>query len=66
MIRKPLDVDRTAWFLIRRYGDDSALVAFRRSQHCAARNDADSCREWRLVTRRVVELHFARPQGRAH
>ena len=66
MIRKPVNVERTAWYLIRRFGDDSAVVAFRRAQQCAARNDEASSREWHLVTRRVVELHFAQPQGPAH
>lgn len=63
---KPLDINRAAWFLIRRYGDECAKVAFLRSRRCQCCGDQMGASEWKLVTRKVVELHFARPRGRLH
>ena len=64
--RKPLNVEGAALVLINRYGDDCAMVAFLRALHCTRRNDEAAAREWRLVCRRVVELHFAPRRGPAH
>jgi len=64
MQRRPINIDRAAWFLIRRYGEDSAMEAFRRAQSCADRRDQNAAHEWRLVLNKVIELHFAKPKGR--
>jgi hypothetical protein len=64
--RRPLDIDKTALFLIRRFGDDCAIVAFQRSRCCANNGEPAAAAQWRQVMCRVVELHFARPQGKPH
>ena len=64
--RTPINIDRTAWTLIRRFGDDSAKVAFERVRVCADRGDEASAEEWRLVVHKVVELHFAPSKGPIH
>lgn len=56
---KSLNVDRAAVFLIRRYGDDCAKVAYLRAQQCQCRGAAQAASEWKLVVQKVVELHFA-------
>ncbi len=62
----PLNIDRAAWFLVRRYGDDSAIVAFRRAQMSALQNNKVAEGEWRLVLRKIIDLHFAKPDGPGH
>ncbi len=66
MTGRRLDIDRTALFLMRRYGNDCAVVAFHRSRCCARRKLETAEREWRLVLRRVIELYFDNPRGRLH
>lgn len=66
MPRKYPDIDRMAWFLVRRYGDDSAKVAYSRQQRCAERNDEAGAGTWKLVVRKIAELHFAPPRGPLH
>ena len=66
MPRPPLNIDHAAWFLIRRYGEESAVEAFRRIQSCADRKDQEAAHEWRLVLNKVIELHFAAPSGSMH
>lgn len=61
---EPLDIDRAAWFLIRRHGDDCAKVAFQRAQWCRHRGDEAGARVWKLVVEKVVQLHFSTPRGR--
>jgi hypothetical protein len=61
-----LDIDRAALFLMRRYGNDCAVVAFHRSRCCARQRLETAERDWRLVLRRVIELHFANPRGPVH
>ena len=60
-VRRPLPIDRAAVLLIRRFGDDCAIIARRRMAACLARGDHLTALEWELVLRRVVELHFAEP-----
>lgn len=62
----PLDIDRAAWFLSRRFGDDCALVAYHRALACARTGDKKSEAEWRHVVRRLIETHFARPTRWRH
>jgi hypothetical protein len=66
MPRVPLNIDRTALFLIRRYGDNSAVMAFRRMQFSALQSNKTAEGEWRLVLSKVIELHFAKPRGPTH
>lgn len=61
---KPLNIDRAAWFLIRCYGDDCAKAAYQRLLNCQGSGDKTGAGEWKLVMRRVVELHFCSPKGR--
>ena len=56
---KPLDIERAAWFLSRRYGDDCALVAYRRALACAQSGRRKHEAEWRQVMRRLIDVHFA-------
>lgn len=66
-MRRPLpSIDRAAWLLIRKFGDDSAIEAFRRSECCRCGGDALAAAEWRLVLRKVIQLHFDRPSGPSH
>lgn len=64
--RRPLNIDQTAWMLIRKYGDDCAAIAQIRSQCCARRQDLQRSAEWRLVVHKVIELHFAPGKGALH
>ncbi len=63
---KPLDIDRAACFLIRRFKDDCAKVAFQRSLNCRDRGDVVGADEWKLVMKRVVELYFSDRKGLLH
>lgn len=62
--RKPIDIDRAAVFLIKKHGDDSAVVAYNRANCCRCRGDSQSEREWHAVLKRVIELHFETRKGR--
>ncbi len=64
--RKPIDVQRSAWLLIRKYGDDGLNVAYLRSRYCQERDAPLAAAEWRLVARKVMEFHFAGPHGPHH
>lgn len=59
----PFDVDRTALFLMRRYGDDCACVAHLRASWCARLGDGAAAVAWRRVLERCVDLHFTRRSG---
>lgn len=61
-VRLP-SIDQAAWLLIRKYGDCSAVEAFRRSQCCRQMGDEAAAAEWRLVMKKVVELHFQQRSG---
>lgn len=61
--RRPVDIDRAAWYLIRRFGDGCAVAAYRRAATCAQHGAHRRAAEWRLVLQRVVALHFAPPSG---
>jgi hypothetical protein len=63
---KLIDIDRVAVLLIRRFGEDSALVAYAREQFCLARGDRHLAAQWRLVLRRVVSLYFTPRRGLLH
>lgn len=65
-LRKPLDIDRAAWCLIRRYGDESAKVAYLRAQNRLLCSDSDAVNEWKLVIDKIVELHFTARSGPLH
>jgi len=58
-----INIDKAAAFLIIKYGDDSAVVAYNRANCCRCRGDSQSEREWQAVLRRVVELHFEPRNG---
>lgn len=61
--RVSIDIDKAAAFLILKYGDDSAVVAYNRANCCRCRGDSQSEREWHAVLKRVVELHFEPRKG---
>lgn len=63
---RPLDIERAAWHLVRRYGDDCAAVAYARASTCAQHGDDRRAAEWRLVLERSVALQFAEPGGAPH
>jgi len=65
-MRAQLNIDRTAFVLISRYGDDGAEVARQRSRLCASRNDERAAAEWRLVIAKINELLAARRAGPPH
>lgn len=66
-MRRPLpSIDRAAWLLIRKFGDDSAIEAYRRSECCRCRGDRLSAAEWKAVLIKVIALHFAPPAGPSH
>lgn len=61
---RPIDVERAAIFLIRKFGDDSAIVAYQRARCCQCRGDAETAKEWDAVLKRVVDLFFVERTGR--
>ena len=65
-MRQALNIDRTAVFLIRRYGEQCTKVALQRSCYCALRGDEASAAEWRLVLRRIGEFQAAAHDGPLH
>lgn len=64
--RKRLDIDRAALFLIKKYGDDSAKVAYCRAHCCRCHGDTVAEGEWKAVVKRIAELHFAPAGGMLH
>ena len=66
VMRGPLNIGRTAFFLMRRYGSAGADIARRRSRDCANRNDNASAAEWRLVVHMIGELQVDRRNGPFH
>ncbi len=65
-VHKPLDIDKAALFLIKKYGDESAVVAYNRANCCRCRGDEPTENEWLTVLKRVVDLHFAPRAGPLH
>lgn len=63
---KRLDIDRAALFLIKKHGDESAKVAYCRANCCRCQGDEIAEHEWRLVVKRIAELHFAPRLGHVH
>lgn len=63
---RPLDIDKAAVFLIKNFGDDSAVVAYSRACCCQCRGDENAAREWNAVMRRIVELLFSKREGPLH
>lgn len=64
--RRHLDINKAAVYLIRKHGEDSAVVAYSRAMCCRCRQDHAAEREWLAVVERVVELHFAPRRGPLH
>lgn len=62
--RRPLDIEKTALFLMRRFADDCAVVAYQRSRCCLRIGEEAASQEWHRVMVRVIELHFAQPNGK--
>ena len=65
-MRAPLNIGRTAYALIRLYGEDGAEVARRRSDFCASKNLAVAAAEWRLVVRKIDEFLLEWQDGPQH
>ncbi len=64
---RTLNIDRAARFLIHSYGDECAKIAYQRLVNCQDQGDHAAASAWRLVMRKVVDLHFRRPsRGRIH
>lgn len=62
----PLNIDRAAWQLIRRYGDESAKIAFRLCLDSTIRGDEIGASQWKLVIKWIVDLQFNEPEGMPH
>jgi hypothetical protein len=65
-VRAPLNIGRTAFALIRLYGEDGAEVAQRRSDFCANRDQVVAAAEWRLVVRKIDEFLLDRQDRPQH
>ena len=65
-MRAPLNIGRTAFALIRLYGEDGAEVAQRRSDFCASKDRAVAAAEWRLVVHKIDEFLLDRQDGPQH
>ncbi|CFX25871.1 protein of unknown function [Candidatus Filomicrobium marinum] len=63
---KPLDIDKAAVFLIRKFGEDSASVAYSRAYCCRCRGDNNAAQEWNAVLNRIVALLFSPREGPLH
>ncbi len=53
---RPIDIDRAAWVLIRRFGDRSEDVALVRARHCQDDGRETAAAEWRCVLIKVLEI----------
>lgn len=62
----PLDIDRAASQLIRRYGDESPKIAFRLCLDSTIRGDEIGASQWKLVIKWIVDLQFNEPEGMLH
>jgi len=62
----PLDIDRASWQLIRRYGDESAKIAFRLYLDSTIRGDEIGASQWKLVIKWIADLQFNEPEGMLH
>jgi hypothetical protein len=51
--RRPLDIDRVAWLLIRKFGPCAAHEALNRMAYCAEYIDNQSATEWSLVAEKI-------------
>jgi len=65
---RPLDVDRAAWFLIRRYGESrlAVAVASRRIAFCVDSGAESAAYEWCGVLRKIIELEAERGERSVH
>ena len=55
------DVWRAAGLLIKRHGDDAAIVAAQRADELLAASDFEGCRIWKRILEAVAELTRATP-----
>jgi hypothetical protein len=55
------DVWRVANLLVKRHGDDAALVAARRADELLAATDFEGCRIWNRILEAVAELTRTTP-----
>lgn len=55
---KPIPIDRAAVMLIRRFGDDCAIMAWQRAKTCMALGEHRAAAEWQLVLRRLLNVYF--------
>lgn len=55
------DIWRTANLLVKRHGDDAAMVAVRRADELLAAGDADGSAIWIRILGAVVELSRIKP-----
>lgn len=59
-------IDRMAWILIRRFGDDAVRVADMRRAYCVAHERPLSAAKWMCVHHKVQELSRMSPPGYIH
>ena len=65
-ITKPIPVDRAATVLIRRFGDDCAMVAWNRAKACMELGESRAAAEWQMVLRRLFAVYFVHPPDLLH
>jgi hypothetical protein len=51
-----IDIRRSAWVLIKRYGPDAALQAAMRAEDLLAQGDADGCAIWKRIIADIEHL----------
>jgi hypothetical protein len=64
--RKPLDIDRVAWLLMRKFGPCAEQEAVNRMSYCAEHIDERTAREWRVVADKIRTLQCQRVPMTTH
>ena len=58
-----LDIHRSAWLMIRRYGDDAEAQAAMRGDELLDRGDLDSMLVWHAIISAIRRLQTMAPDG---
>jgi hypothetical protein len=64
--RKPLDIDRVAWLLVRKFGPCAEQEAINRMTYCAKYIDERTAGEWRVVADKIRTLQCQRVPMTTH
>jgi len=57
-----LDIHRSAWLMIRRYGEDAAAQAARRGDELLDNGDLDGMLVWHAIISAIRRLQAERPE----